>query len=290
MSSASSGRSRCRSAAARRARGRCRAACSLEDRLRTVACDRQRATRRPRRRTRAPTAPRPPSGRCRGRRRPGSRPAATRSSTTARPSSGGLASVRDRDAVGVESVGLRAAAAAGSRRRPGRRARRGRPMWKSAPSGPAISSAKNVPTRAAGDAAHDLADEVALGDGVVARRRARLPPRRLGGEQAGRLAPSRRGPSGASGSVQPGEAGGVAEQVADQDAAPCRRPRTRASSGRPARRRRARPGRPAPARTRRLIVLVVDQTLMIVSRSHGTCPAASTRAAPEVDDQSRRRS
>ena len=63
------------------------------------------------------------------------------------------------------------------------------PMWKSAPSGPAISVGEELAERLAGDPPHDLAHEVALGDGVVARRRARLPPRRLGGEQRRRLVP-----------------------------------------------------------------------------------------------------
>ena len=39
------------------------------------------------------------------------------------------------------------------------------------------------------DPAHELTLEVALRDGVVARRRARLPPRLLGGEQRRRLLP-----------------------------------------------------------------------------------------------------
>ena len=77
------------------------------------------------------------------------------------------------------------------------------PMWKSAPSGPVISSATNVAERLPGDAAHDLALEVALGDGVVARRRARLPPRRLGGEQRGDLLASRSRSSVVIGSSQP---------------------------------------------------------------------------------------
>ncbi len=40
-----------------------------------------------------------------------------------------------------------------------------------------------------GDPADDLTDQVALGDGVVPRRRARLPPRLLGGQQRGALLP-----------------------------------------------------------------------------------------------------
>ena len=57
--------------------------------------------------------------------------------------------------------------------------------------------------RLAGDPAHDLADEVALRDRVVAGRRARLPPRLLRGEQRGAPCPSRRGPRGCIGCCQP---------------------------------------------------------------------------------------
>ena len=64
----------------------------------------------------------------------------------------------------------------------------GVPMWKSAPSGPVMFSRDELAERLPGDPLDDLALEVALGDGVVARRRARLPPRRLGAEQGGRLA------------------------------------------------------------------------------------------------------
>ena len=46
--------------------------------------------------------------------------------------------------------------------------------------------------RRARDAAHDFADQVAVVQRVIARRRARLPPRRLGGEHGGRPLASRR--------------------------------------------------------------------------------------------------
>ena len=51
----------------------------------------------------------------------------------------------------------------------------GSPIQKSRPSGSAISSRKYVPRLRAGDAAHDLADEVAVGHRVVAVRGARAP-------------------------------------------------------------------------------------------------------------------
>ncbi len=63
------------------------------------------------------------------------------------------------------------------------------PMWKSAPSGPATSLAKNWPSGQPGDAPDHLADEVTLVQRVVARCRPRLPPRRLGGEHRRRLLP-----------------------------------------------------------------------------------------------------
>ena len=57
--------------------------------------------------------------------------------------------------------------------------------------------------RLAGDAPDDLADEVALGHGVVARPGAGLPPRRLGGEPAWCTGPSRPAPRRCRGSSQP---------------------------------------------------------------------------------------
>ena len=182
-----------------------------------------------------------------------------------------------------------APAAARRRARRGRRGRRARPACRCGSRRRAArrsSRRTNCADRLPGDPPHDLALEVALGDGVVARRRARLPPRLLGGEQRGgllavvevsygdRLLPAR----------QPGR---VAHHVADLDVA-------LAVGGElgPVRGHRGvevelalvgeHRGRPAPT-----TVLVVDQTLMIVSRSHGTSRAgvAVGRAAPQVDDQ-----
>ena len=65
----------------------------------------------------------------------------------------------------------------------------GSPMWKSAPSGAGHLGGEPGPDGGAGDPTHHLADQVALGDGVVARRGARLPPRLLGGQQRGALLP-----------------------------------------------------------------------------------------------------
>ena len=60
------------------------------------------------------------------------------------------------------------------------------PIWKSAPSGPAISSATNAVSVLPVVMRDQLADQVALVLRVVARRGARLPPRRLRGEPARR--------------------------------------------------------------------------------------------------------
>ena len=49
--------------------------------------------------------------------------------------------------------------------------------------------AHEVLQRLTGHAAQHLADEMAVVEGVIARRRARLPPRRLGGECGRRLLP-----------------------------------------------------------------------------------------------------
>ena len=65
------------------------------------------------------------------------------------------------------------------------------PIVMSAPSGPAISSATNRPTVRPDDPPDDLPDEVAEREGVVAGRRARLPPRLRRGEDAGHLVPVR---------------------------------------------------------------------------------------------------
>ena len=106
------------------------------------------------------------------------------------------------------------------------------------------------PDGGAGDPAHDLADQVALGDGVVARRGAGLPPRLLGGQQPRCTSASRPGPRAPSARPSPA-ARRCGPSGAGPRRAPCRRRRTRASSGPPGRRSRARPGRPASARTGR---------------------------------------
>ena len=70
--------------------------------------------------------------------------------------------------------------------------------------------------RLARDAPDQLAEQVALRDGVVARRRARLPPRRLRGEEAGALVvvPQVRLGDGLGPCGQPGR---VRHEVADLD-------------------------------------------------------------------------
>ena len=73
------------------------------------------------------------------------------------------------------------------------------------------------PERLARDAPHHLAHQEALRARVVARRRARLPPRRLGGEQGGALVPVLQ-VGGHQRLVPARQARRVAEQVAHQHA------------------------------------------------------------------------
>ena len=99
--------------------------------------------------------------------------------------------------------------------------------------------AEEAPERAAGDAPHDLAEQMPERHRVVAARGARLPPRRLFREQARSSAPSRRGRSCRS--AAPIRRGPSCATAGSAPAPrPCPPPRTRASSGRPARRDRAR--------------------------------------------------
>ena len=147
------------------------------------------------------TAPRRPSGRCRARRPRGSRRGATHRPTTARRRAAGwracgsrccpgrapsIGERRRRDHVGDAVVVLRAEAdvEVGAER-------------------PGDLLGEERADRCAGDAADDLADEVALRDRVVAGRGARLPPRLLRGEQRRSPSPSRRGPRAASAPASP---------------------------------------------------------------------------------------
>ena len=134
----------------------------------------------------------------------------------------------------------RPATAAGSRARPGGRARRA-PMWKSAPSGPATSSAKNVPRlrpvirRTTSPTRNPWVRWCPAGG-------APLPLRSLRGRRAVAAGQSQRSwPSRA----RPSRAG---PRCARAGAAPAPRPclprRTPANTGRPARPGRARRGRP----------------------------------------------
>ena len=77
------------------------------------------------------------------------------------------------------------------------------PIWKSAPSGPAISSATNSSSVRPVDPPDHLADQVPLVERVVAGRRARLPPRRLRGQPRRGRRPSRTCPRTANGWSQP---------------------------------------------------------------------------------------
>ena len=179
---------------------------------------------------------------------------------------------RRRDDARDAMVVLRARGRCGSRRR----------------AGAAISSAKKRPTRAAVDAAHDFTDEVALRDAVVAGLPARLPPRRLFGEQTGDLVPVVE--VGAFDAlIPPRQAGGVRQQVADEHVVLAVLARTRASTSQPARRRRPDRGWRSTSSDRQLIVFVVENTLMIVSRCHGVVrsrswwpPQRSTTSSPSL--------
>ena len=138
--------------------------------------------------------------------------------------------------------------------------------------------------RLAGDAADDLADEVALVERVVARRGARLPPRRLGGQHRGGLLPVVEVLDGDR-LVPARHARRCATSGGGPRRPPCRWRRTRASTARPARRRRARPRSTSTSAARLVIVLVVDQTLTMVSSAHGVGPVGVAPAAPHVDDR-----
>ena len=65
----------------------------------------------------------------------------------------------------------------------------GGPMKNSAPSGPGDLVGEPGAHGLPGDPANHLADEVALGHGVIARGAAGLPPRLLGGQKDDALLP-----------------------------------------------------------------------------------------------------
>ncbi len=171
--------------------------------------------RPPRRRARSPTRSGRPSGRCRGRWRRRCRPAASRACWPPSAATGGP--------VKVLTTGLsrpRAARSNGSGGggitsaiRP--QSLSAAPIWKSAPSGPAISLGHELLQRCAGDPAEHLADQVAEVQRVIAGRGARRPPRRLGREPGGGLLPVVQ-ILGDGGLVQAGHPGGVRQQVPDQ--------------------------------------------------------------------------
>ena len=71
--------------------------------------------------------------------------------------------------------------------------------------------------RFAGDPAEHLADQVAVGEGVIARRGARLPPRRLSARGGRSTSPSRRCPRCANGGSHPESPERVRQQVAKLD-------------------------------------------------------------------------
>ena len=155
--------------------------------------------------------------------------------------------------------------------------------------GPATSLAKNVPSDCAGDAADDLADEVALRD----RRGSPTPC------PAPTTAPARRAATvrllpvvevlGVIGSAPARQPGGVADEVADLDALLAVGGELGPVRGDRRVRGRARRGRRGSARDSAVIVFVVDQTLMIVSRSHGVVLRASSAWPPQMSTTTRRR-
>ncbi len=108
--------------------------------------------------------------------------------------------------------------------------------------------AEEGPERLAGDPPHHLADQVALGDRVVAAAPCPAPSSGAWAASSdGDLLPVVEVLRGDR--LRPaGQAGRVAHQVADLDVLPCRWRRTPASTGPPARRSRARRGRPAAGR------------------------------------------
>lgn len=112
------------------------------------------------------------------------------------------------------------------------------PMWKSAPSGPASSSAKKAP-RAAVDPSDELPDQVPVVQRVIAGRGARLPPRRLGRQTCSRglMVVDVGEFDGAFPSRHAGRGRGHGAPARP----PCRWPRTPASSRPPDDRRRAPP-------------------------------------------------
>ena len=113
--------------------------------------------------------------------------------------------------------------------------------------------------------------QVAVVERVVARGRAGLPPRRLGGEQGGGLLPVVQVLEGER-LVPARHARGVRHEVADEHAAPCRWP---ANSGQYAATGASRSSCPRSASisaASAVIVLVVDQTLTMVSAVQGVAP------------------
>ncbi len=125
-----------------------------------------------------------------------------------------------------------------------------------------------------GRAANQLADQEAVVERLIARRRARLPPRRLRGEHRRGLLPVEEVVDGHR-LLPAGHSGGVRQQVPHLDVLLAVGGELRPIGGDRTRRGRAAPGRRASAPARLVTVLVDDQTLTIVSSRHGTVFAAS---------------
>jgi len=135
-----------------------------------------------------------------------------------------------------------------------------------APEGAGHLLGEEAPERTAIDAPQHLAHQMSLVEGVVARGRARLPPRRLGGEHGGGALQSKMSSTVTAGPSR--HARGVREDLADQHPLLAVGGELGPVPG--DRRVDVEEPRSASTRAQRLVmVLVVDHTLVIVSSPHG---------------------
>ena len=141
--------------------------------------------------------------------------------------------------------------------------------------------------RLAGDPAHDLADQVPEVERVVARRGARLPPRRLGRQPGGGLVPVVEVLHD-GGLVQPGHPGGVRHAGAGPARPACRWRRTPASTRATGASTSSSPRSTSISAARLVTVLVVDQTLVMVCSATGPS-GPRRRSRPTGRRRSRRR-
>ena len=186
--------------------------------------------------------------------------ASSESGSTAAAGPAARDSAARRHQLGDARVLARPGGRCGSRRRAGR----------------ATSSRKKRAERAPVDAPDDLADQVAVGQRVVAAGACPAPTTapRAASAAVMRVPVVERLDRRAARGAPRGRRVWL-EQRSGPGSPPCRPARTPASSARPARRGRAGRGRRACARTSAVIAFVVENTLTIVSRSHGRVRAAS---------------